>query len=125
MPVRVVTSEGLVREASTSMFVIPWGLLATFAGLVILGVGARKLLRRRTAKVRRLKADLDRLEELLESQGAGGRSSSVAATTRRDVKHARRAESPRVVLRMPAQPGREDAASARRARARAKVGGRR
>jgi hypothetical protein len=68
----VGTQAGPARQASTSVFVIPWVLLIALALLVGLFFLVRWLWRKRGGKYAAVQADLRRFERLLQQQRADG-----------------------------------------------------
>lgn len=71
IPVRVNTDAGITHTVSKSMFVIPFGLLAMIPVILAVGLLVRWLWRLRTREVRRLQADLRRLEQLVAKRPTG------------------------------------------------------
>lgn len=76
IPVQVNTDAGITHTVSKSMFVIPWGPLAMIPVILFFGLLVRWLWRLRTRKMRRLQADLRRLEQLVAKRPTGVESNT-------------------------------------------------
>lgn len=71
LAVKVSTDAGITHQISTSVFVIPWGLLAMIPVVLLVALALRFLWRLRTAKLRRLQSDLRRLEQMVAKRPDG------------------------------------------------------
>jgi hypothetical protein len=110
----VVTDTGQTRLVTKSMFIIPWGLLATavVGVLVLLGLALvfRRWRRNRASKHNELRSDLERLERLVTRQVGAGEPEPVTVEPDPEgeeihgivvaLKRASRSGSPRTLARL-------------------------
>jgi hypothetical protein len=89
-----VESEAGTKTVAVSLFVIPWGSLAMLPVLVALGFCLRALNRMRTRRVRRLQADLRRLEGMVVERPTGEAAAMAALAEQHETLAAAQPEVP-------------------------------
>jgi len=65
LPVQATAEGGLIRKASKTVFVFPWGLVLALLGLAASVFGMRYWLSKRASRMGDLRADIRRLESLV------------------------------------------------------------
>lgn len=76
LPVRATTDGGLVRTATRTMWVVPWGLIIVVVTLTAAGYGGRRWWKKRKSATAELRQDIQRLEQLITQQAKAQESTA-------------------------------------------------